>query len=62
MPILTFKANDEEAVDSSREVLSGDSAQSNIGYCVWWIAQITLASRDRNFTNDLKDRGSFWRK
>ena len=47
----------DQVLDSSRDVIGSESAQSSVGYCVWLIAQITLASRGESFKDDLSKLG-----
>ena len=47
----------DKVLDGSREVLESESAQSSVGYCIWLIAQLTLASRGKRFGDDLAKLG-----
>ena len=47
----------DKVLDNSRDVIDSESAQSSVGYCVWLIAQITLASRGETFKDDLPKLG-----
>ena len=47
----------DKILDSSRGAIESESAQSSVGYCVWLIAQITLASKGKTFKDDLLTLG-----
>ncbi len=46
-----------KVLDSSTEALETQSAQSSVAYCVWLIAQLTLASRSEDFKGTLARLG-----
>ena len=46
-----------KVLDSSAEALETQSAQSSVAYCVWLIAQLTLASRSEDFKGTLARLG-----
>jgi hypothetical protein len=47
----------DKALDGVEEMLSSESAQSCVGYCIWLLAQLTLASRGEDFETDVTKLG-----
>ncbi len=47
----------DRVLDSSRDMLQSDSAQSSVSYCIWLLAQLTLASRQSEFKSELAKLG-----
>jgi hypothetical protein len=39
----------DKVLDGADKVLAGDAAQSCVSYCIWLLAQLTLAARGDNF-------------
>ena len=47
----------DKVLDGAKEVLSSESTQSGVGYCVWLLAQLTLAGRSGDFAVELARLG-----
>jgi len=47
----------DKVLDNSRGVLQSESAQDSVSYCVWLMAQLTLASRTEKFADALATLG-----
>jgi len=46
-----------KVIDNSKDILARDSVQSVLGYCVWFLAQLTLAARKRDLETTLAQLG-----
>ena len=47
----------DKVLDNSRGVLASPSAQASVGYCIWLLAQLTLAARGDDFNTTLAGLG-----
>lgn len=47
----------DKVLDGSQDMLQSDSAQSSVSYCIWLLAQLTLASRKSDFGSELAKLG-----
>lgn len=47
----------DKILDATKEILSSYSSQSSVSYCIWFIAQLTIASRGNNFIKDVNELG-----
>ncbi len=43
----------DKVLINSKEILQSESALASVGYCIWLIAQLTRASRSKEFKSDL---------
>lgn len=50
--IPAFQAG-RKILDNSKEALSNESVKSSLGYCVWYLANLTMAAKGSTFRKDL---------